>query len=130
MSGQFGYNQLFTDRPETWVADGYISVTADGYTLPTVPSGIVSAITRNSTGNFSLTLVQNWFALLDAAIRTEIPAALSPAFLFTQLDSDTVGVASSGQTITFRLIDGSGVATDPPLGSGIRFTLLLKKSSA
>lgn len=130
MSGQFGYNQLFTDRPETWLADGYVSIGGTGApTLVGVPSGIVSSVTRNSAGNYKLTLAQNWFALLDAHFESEIPASLSPTFCFAQLDSDTVGVAASGQTVTVRFVNGSGTSTELPSGSGFRFLLILKKSS-
>ncbi len=131
MSGQFGYNQLFTDRPETWLADGYVSIGGSGVpTFDTVPSGVVSTVTRNSAGNYTLTLAQNWFALLDAHIATEIPLACSPTFLFSQLDSDTVGVASSGQVVNVRFVDKDGSATELPTGCGFRFLLVLKKSSA
>lgn len=131
MADCFGYNQLFTDRPETWFADGYIAIGGTGApTMATVPSGIVSTVTRNSAGNYTLTLQQNWYALLFATFQTEIPSSLSPAELFVQLDSDTVGVASSGQGITFRVVTGAGVETDPPSGSGIRFLVMLKRSSA
>jgi len=131
MSGQFGYNQLFTDRPETWLADGYVSIGLSGAaTLPTVPSGIVSAVTHDTTGTYSLVLAQNWFALLDVSVQSEIPVGLTPNVLFSQLDSDTVGIASSGQKVTIRFVDGSGTATDLPRGSAFRFLLLLKKSSA
>lgn len=131
MADLHGYSKLFTDRPETWFADGYISIGATGApSMSTVPSGIVSSITRNSTGNYSLKLAQNWYALLDVTIKTEIPAALSPSYLHVQLDSDTVGVASSAQSITFRTVDKDGASTDPPSGSGLRFLLVLKRSSA
>lgn len=130
MSNQFGYNQLYTDRPETWLADGYVSIGGTGApTLATVPSGIVSSVTRNSAGNYKLTLAQNWYALLHAAFVSEIPASLSPTFNFPQLDSDTVGVAASGQTVTVRFVNGSGTSTELPSGSGFRFLLVLKKSS-
>jgi len=130
MANQFGYNQLFTDRPETWIADGYVSIGATGApTLATVPSGIVSTVTRNSAGNYKIVLAQNWYALLDAHVASEIPAGLSPAFLFSQLDSDTVGSAASGQKVTVRFVDKDGTATELPSGSGFRFCLLLKKSS-
>ncbi len=130
MSNQFGYNQLFTDRPETWLADGYVSIGASGEpTLADVPSGIVSSVVRNSAGNYKIVLAQNWFALLDAHIATEIPDGLSPDFLFSQLDSDTVGVADSGQKITVRFVDKDGVSTELPDTSGFRFLLVLKKSS-
>ncbi len=131
MSGQHGYNQLFTDQPETWLSDGYVSVGGTGApTYTSVPSGIVSKIERTTTGSYTLTLAQNWYGLLHAEFVSEIPVALSPAFCFAQLDSDTVGSAASGQTVKVRFVNGSGVLTELPSGSGFRFLLALKRSSA
>ncbi len=126
-----GYNQIFTDRPETWFVDGYVSIGATGApTAESVPSGIVSSVVRNSEGNYSLVLGQNWFALLHASFQSEIPTSLSPDFCFSQLVSDTVGSASSAQRVTVRFCNASGTSTELPEGSGFRFLLALKKSSA
>jgi hypothetical protein len=130
MSGQFGYNQLFTDRPETWIADGYVSIAGSGApTLATVPSGVVSSVTRISTGLYKIVLAQNWFALLHADVKSEIPSSLSPAYVGAQLVSDTVGTGASAQELRVQF-NVAGTPTDLPSGSGFRFLLLLKKSSA
>ncbi len=128
---QFGYNQLYTDRPGTWLADGYVSIGANGDPDFTgCPSGIVSAVTRNSEGNYKLTLANNWYGLLQSSFQSEIPTSLSPDFCFAQVVGDTVGVAASGQTVTVRFCNGSGTSTELPNGSGFRFLLLLQSSSA
>lgn len=139
MANPFGYNHLFTDRPETWLADGYVQIT-DGSGTPsfaTVPSGVVNSVVHNSLGNYSIILQEPWFALLYASVHTEIPANLSPATLGVQLVKDTVGQASvlpksaggPGQSVTFQ-VNNAGTPTDPPQGSGLRFLLILKRSSA
>lgn len=130
MADLFGYSQLFTDRPETWFADGYVGI-ADGYGTPsfgTVPSGIVQSITYVSTGLYTIDLKQPWYALLFATAVSEIPSSLSPAYLSCQLVSDDVGTSVTPKvTIQFHV---SGTPTDLPEGSGFRFLLLLKRSSA
>lgn len=129
MSNQHGYAVIQTDVPGTWIADGYVSIGASGapsYTLQ--PSGIVSGFTRVSTGLYTLNLAQPWYALQFIGIHSEIPSSLSPAYVTCQLVSDTVGVAAS-PVITFQF-NVAGSATDLPSGSGFRFLLILKQSSA
>lgn len=130
MADLFGYSQLFTDRPETWIADGYVGI-ADGYGTPsaeTVPSGIVQSITRTGTGTYTIDLKQPWYALLFATAVSEIPSSLSPAAVSCQLVSDDVGTSATPKvTIQFHI---AGSATELPEGSGFRFLLLLKRSSA
>lgn len=137
MANHFGYNQLFTDRPEMWVVPGKVSI-SDGYGTPdytAVPSGVVSSVSRNSTGNYTIYLSQSWYALLSVHVASEIGSG-SPAFAFTQVLSDTVGSTSYGgagqtkQGVTFKFVDGSGTAVELPSGAAFRFTLFLKRSSA
>lgn len=130
MADLFGYNQLFTDRPETWFADGYVSI-SDGYGTPvytSVPSGIVSSFTHVSTGKYTCDLAQPWYALLYCDFRSEIASGASPQYVSCQLNSDTVG-SSATPTITFTF-NVAGTPTDIPSGSGFRFLIMLKRSSA
>ncbi len=129
MADLFGYSQLFTDRPETWFADGYVSVGTTGApSFGTVPSGIVQSITRTGVGTYTIDLKQPWYALLFATAVSEIPSSLSPASVSCQLVSDDVGTSVTPKvTIQFHI---AGVATELPAGSGFRFLLLLKRSSA
>lgn len=140
MASHFGYAVSFTDRPEVWRIDGYVSIGSSGApSIATVPSGIINSVVRNSTGNYTIILNQSWFALLSAQVCTEIPSGSSPANLAVQLESDTVGNASVlpksaggvGQGVTFHCyVPSTGTATDPPAGSGLRFSIVLKNTDA
>lgn len=131
MANQFGYSPLFTDRPETWIVDGYVSV--DGYAAPTfdtVPSGVVDSVVLLGTGKYSIVLKQQWFALLFVDVCSEIPSTLSPAYVSCQLVSDNVGVDSVDQPSIVFQFNVAGTPTNLPGGSGFRFLILLKRSSA
>ncbi len=129
MSNQHGYAVIQTDIPGTWFTDGYVGVGATGAPSYTVqPSGIVSGFTRTDTGLYTLNLAQPWYALLHVAVHSEIPSSLSPAYVSCQLVSDTVGVSAT-PTVTFQF-NVAGTPTDLPSGSGFRFLILLKQSSA
>jgi hypothetical protein len=130
MANNVCYNQLFTDRPESHLADGYVSIGAAGApTFVNQLSPTISAVTRLSTGVYTISLSENWPGLLYAAVHSVIPATLSPAYLGVQLNSHTVGVAASGQSIQFTFNVG-GTPTDLPNGSGFVFLLILKNLSS
>lgn len=141
MANNFGYPVVQTDRPGIWMADGYVSISNDGYGTPnytTVPSGIVRSVTHVSTGTYSIILQDAWFALVDASIQTIIPAGSSPAVLVSQIQSFTVGnsavlpvsAGGVGQSVIFEVSNLSGVATNLPVTGGFLFKLILKQSSA
>jgi hypothetical protein len=130
MANPIGYSIQFTDRPGVWQTDGYVGIGPDGEPdFSSVPSGIVADIIRNGVGNYSIELREPWYALLWLDVHSEIPGILSPTFAFTQLVSDDVGTASA-PLITFKFVNGSGVAVELPSGSGFRFSIRLKQSSA
>jgi hypothetical protein len=139
MADSWGYAVLQTDRPGSWLVDGYATV-IDGYgtlSLPTVPSGIVKSIVRNSTGNYSLILQEAWYALLSIDVKSMIPSTLSPAYVGCQLEASTIGSSTvlpisaggAGQSVTFQF-NVAGTPTELPKGSGLLFLLVLKQSSA
>lgn len=132
MANQFGYATLFTDIPGTWFTDGYVAM-ADASGTPVFnmqPSGIVSAIRRNSTGNYSIHLAQPWFALQFVSIVTVVPSGSVAPGIVSQIQVDDVGSAVA-PVITFQLF-GSDLATpvELPAHGGFRFLLVLKQSSA
>lgn len=135
MSDFFGYADFFTDRPNHWFADGYVSV-SDGYGTPVlappngnVLSGIVKSITRTGVGAYTLTLSQAPVAQVWGDVKSLIPLGLSPAYVGCQLRSSTVGQASAGANPTWSWqFNVAGVATELPQGSGFWFGLCLIES--
>lgn len=131
MSDFGGYAELFNDRPNQWLADGYVTITDGSGTpsLPNVPSGIVKSVARTGVGAYTLTLSQNPVALVWADVKSIIPGSLSPAYCVCQLRASTIGLASAGAnpTLTF-VFNVAGTPTELPSGSGFLFALLLTES--
>jgi hypothetical protein len=156
MANHFGYNQQFTDKPEMWDVDGY-AVCTDGYgtlvlqinaiqpngsllaTQLTSGSNVIKDITQsaNNSGIYKIHLTQSWNQLTHASLETVIPTGQSVPMLRCQHMSDTVGNSSFGpgqtelQYIQFQTVvpsTGSNGSLDQ--GSGFRFRLRLKRSSA
>lgn len=156
MADHSGYNQQFTDKPEMWDVDGYAVCTdANGTLVVSInqlstqgalvmtqqlaPSSIISAITQtgNGTGIYDVFLAQAWNQCTHADFTTVIPATLSPAILICQNQSDTVGQSGFGpgsaalQSIRFATkVPSTLAAGSLPQGSGLRFRIRLKNSSA
>lgn len=129
MANQHGYAVIQTDVPGLWTINGYVPVGATGApNFAGVPSGVVSSITRTGVGAYTLTLAQPWYACLFVAIHSEIPTPLTPAIVSVQIQNNTIGTSATPTiTIQFHV---STVATELPSGSGFRFQLMLKQSSA
>lgn len=132
MSDSYGYNVLNSDIPGLWITGGKVTIGATG--APTFigqPSGIVSKITRLGVGQYSITLKENWYALVGVDIKSEIASTQSPAYVGCQIQTDTVGTTAPTvlPVITFQF-NVAGTPTEIPSGSAFRFELKLKRSSA
>lgn len=134
MSDFGGYTALFNQRPDHWLADGYVTI-IDGsgtpsYTNNTLPfqTDIVKSVVRNSTGNYSFTLSQAPKALCWVDVKSVIPSGLSPSTVGCQIQGWTVGTLSiATPTITVQF-NVSGTPTDLPNGSGFVFAITLVES--
>ena len=130
MSNFWGYADLYTDRPNHWFVDGYVSI-SDGYGTPVVSgpngnvlSGVVKSITRTGVGAYTLTLSQAPVGLVWFHANSVIAGSLSPAYVGCQTTGFTVGQSSAGANpvVTFQFNVG-GVPTELPKGSGFLFSM-------
>lgn len=142
MSDFGGYADIFSDRPNQWMADGYYAISdsiGDGYaSLPgdSVPSGIIQSLHRVNggahAGQYILTLSQAPFALVWFKADPVVPAGQGPASvpLIALTTGFTVGLASAGAnpTISFQVYNLSGSPADIPIGGGLFFHLCLTQS--
>lgn len=104
----------------------YAIVTIAGSGAPTLvaaDSKGVASITRNSAGQYTLVLQDQYNKLMQAQVSIQSATAQD---LHAQQVSETV--ASSTKNVVFRTL-AVGVATDPSSGSVLRIRLDLKNSS-
>ena len=132
MANTYGYiGQFKTDRPGVWEIDGYVSIGESGNpSLNTVPSGIVKSVKRNSTGNYTMTLQENWYSMLYVNVKTMIPSGLSPQYVNCQMLNTNIGYSNVSNPVINFITNVSGTPTDPPAGSGLTYIVVLKNSSA
>lgn len=121
------YFQQFTSSLDRNVVilDG--TATLNGAGAPTALAGKgLNTLVRTSTGVFTLTLSDRYYALLVAQCDYTNVIGLSG------LTSLSLGVTSNVNnatpTVTFTFVNGSGVVTDPPSGLGISFLIFLKNT--
>ena len=102
-----------------------ISIGASG--APTIQNGkgLVS-IVRNSTGNYTLTLKDNFYLLMGVTC-TSLSGSSAPAAPLLNIVSQTVN--SSTKTIVIQLRDVAGVAADPASGEILMMHILLRMAS-
>jgi hypothetical protein len=121
------YFQQFTSSLDRNVVilDG--TATLNGSSAPTNLAGKgLSSLVHTSTGVFTLTLSDRYYALLTTQMDYTTVTGLSG---LTSLSYGvTSNVNNATPTVTFTFVNGSGVVTDPPSGLGITFVILLKNT--
>lgn len=95
-------------------------------TLSTTDAKAIKSITRNSAGNYTLALQDNYAALMSAAIMVMNPIISTAPD--RQLISEQVSSATAPQLV-FQMISPAGAAVDPDSGATILVTLLLRNAS-
>jgi len=106
------------------IVDGYFNVVDSVGTPGTLSGGLLTSITRNSAGNYTLLLSDSYPLFLSGYISSVMPAGL--VSLDPQLISTDVTVAKK---INFVFINTSGVAAELPPQSGVYFNFELKNSA-
>lgn len=94
-------------------------------TLDSVKSKGIKSIVRNSAGNYTIALQDNYYAFLRAAhvfVGSSAPAA--PSMYVT---SESVSSTTPSLIVQFN---AAGTATDPASGEEVRLELVLNNSSA
>lgn len=127
MANLFGYNQLFSVNPELWVSQGKITVAADGYTVASsnLPASLVSGLTHNGTGDYTLVLSQCWPAGV-ASISSE----KATGFGYVQLVSDNIGTGAAGtQGFRFSVLDAAGSPANLASGDRLAIVLTLQRTT-
>lgn len=95
-------------------------------TISTTDAKGISSITRNSAGNYTVLLQDNYAALMFAtAVVMNATATASPCF---QLISEQVSNATTPRVI-IQFLDAAGAAADPDSGSTIMFHAMLRNAS-
>lgn len=107
---------------------GSFAVGASGApTLSTASKGVAS-ITRNSAGNYTITLQDGYFAINHASFQAKAVNATTPSGIGA---IEIVGnaIATQGGGTVNLVCFASGAAADPTSGSSIFFQLILNNSS-
>ena len=104
-----------------------ITIGASGAPTLTQAKGIVSMV-RNSAGNYTLTLKDNYYLFLSAEANF-ISGSSAPAAPFLNVVSEQVSNATSPQVVLqFRNL-AAAAATDPASGEVVLLRLVLRSAS-
>lgn len=86
----------------------------------------VASIVRNSAGNYTITLEDNYQALMHACVTVQ--NATATATPSSQVISEQVSNATSPQVV-IQMLDAAGAAADPDSGSSLMVHLMLRNAS-
>jgi hypothetical protein len=126
----FGYNQIFTDIPESWETSGLVSI-VDGSGTPSFkaqPSGVISGITRSSTGVYVIALSEAWNSLKYCHATPIGADGYAIAVAAHTVGATPTASSSTLPTITLHVLYSASIV-DLPSGSSFCFHLILKKMS-
>ncbi|MGD0331138.1 MAG: hypothetical protein ABSB40_11985 [Nitrososphaeria archaeon] len=126
----FGYNQIFTDIPESWITAGVVSIGTTGAPTFTTkkPSGLISSITRTGIGAYTLALSQGFPEY--EFFKAEVIGADGYTIRTETITIGTTPTATSATlpVITIQAVSGSSAA-ELPSSSKFCFLLIVKKMS-
>lgn len=119
------YFKQFTESfdTNTVVVDGYGQVTDSVGTISFTAAGGVTSFVRNSTGNYTITLQDQYNILLNPDLSIVMPSGTSVITTVWKLLDPLVT-----KTFTFQCLNTSNAAVDPPPQAGFYFCFLLKNS--
>lgn len=105
------------------IIDGYFSVVDSVGTPSALSGGGLTSITRNSAGNYSLLLSDQYYSFLSGSFSTVMPSGL--VSLTPTIISNDVTTAKK---VNFVFLNTSGVAVELPPQAGVYFNFELKNS--
>ena len=120
------YTRQFTAANIPGVNHIFAQVAIGAAGAPTIQTGgsYITAMVRNSAGDYTLTLADSWYSLLNVCAVFDSGAS-APASPLVNVRTNAVGTKSL--RLTFRT--GAGTATDPASGEVMYLDLMLKNSS-
>jgi hypothetical protein len=95
-------------------------------TISTTDAKGITSITRNSAGNYTILLQDNYAALMTAS--AVVLCATASAAPITQLISEQVSNSTTPRVI-LQCLDAAGAAADPDSGSTLMVHLMLRNAS-
>lgn len=95
-------------------------------TISTTDAKGVTSIVRNSAGNYTILLQDNYAALMSATVT--VMNATASAAPVSQLISEQVSNATAPQVV-IQTLDAAGVAADPDDGATLLIHLMLRNAS-
>lgn len=136
MAERFFYQFTQSLLPELVLLDGYVSLAADGYTSTSANLPLwMKSLTRNSAGNNTVVLTDNWDDLAFICVETVSYADAADLTIckITAFDAGSVATTSPYATtpasFTFQITSG-GSAHEGPANGGLMFSLAVHNTKA
>lgn len=123
MANRYTNQFLATFDKGVSIVDGYGQITDSAGSVSFTAGGGVASVTRNSTGNYTILLQDQYNLVLNPDVSFVMPSGTAViSTVWTVLDPLVT------KKLTFQCLNTSNAAVDPPPQAGFYFSLLLKNS--